>query len=105
MPASLEIIVSLVALVGAAYGMWEWDRPRRNGARLENYLRGRRRGYKSGRYPNYQHTEVHLKRELGLNQEELLEASNHTNNVNRVVTQKANGMAKEVLYEYNGTDC
>lgn len=80
------------------------DKPRRDGARLENYLRQRRRGYKQGRLPNYQQTEVHLKRELGLNPDELLRASNRTKNVNRVVTQHANGSAKEVLYEYSGTD-
>lgn len=104
MPASVEILVALVTLVGAAYGVWLWDKPRRDGARLEIYLRERRRGYKQGRYPNYQQSEVHLKRELGLNPDELLKASNRTNNVNRVVTQNASGMAKEVLYEYGGTD-
>jgi hypothetical protein len=57
MPASLEIIVGLFTLVGAGCGVWLWDKPRRDGARLENYLRERRTGYKRGRYPNYQQTE------------------------------------------------
>lgn len=104
MATTLENLVGLVTLVGAAYGVWRWDRPRRDGKKLENYLRGRRRGYNQGRQRNYQHTEAHLKRELGLNPDELLKASNRSSNVNRVVTQNANGMAKEVLYEYNEID-
>lgn len=104
MATSLENLVGLVTLFGAAYGVWLWDKPRRDGNRLESYLRERRKGYNQGRHRNYQHTEAHLKRELGFNPDELLKASSRSRNVNRVATQYANGMAKEVLYEYNGID-
>lgn len=97
---SLEAIGLLLALGGAGVGAWKWDKPRRDAARLENYLRERRLGYQQGRYPNFRQTEIHLKGELGLSPDEILQASNRSSKINRVITQHQSGMAKDVLYEY-----
>jgi hypothetical protein len=88
------ILTALVAVVGSAWFVMERGAKRR---RLEAYLKAERdKGQDKG-----QRSILHLIARVGLTEQEILQASFRSRHIGRVLTtNKADGIAKDILLEY-----
>lgn len=88
------IATALVAVAGSAWFVMERGAKRR---RLEAYLKAERdKGQDKG-----QRSILHLVARVGLTEPEILQASFRSKHIGRVLTtNKADGIAKDVLLEY-----
>lgn len=94
----------VVALVGAAVGVWgywryrhEWGKKRKA---LEKYLKRQKETAPPGK--KGQHTTNHIIRHVGLTEDEILKISFESDLIGRVIDTKDDGKAGDLFFEYLG---
>lgn len=93
------ILTAAVAVFWSGYAVFDRCRKRR---KLEDYLLKKWRAYDSKTdNGHYRHTIVHVMTELGLTEDEVLQASFRSNKIKRIAGQNARGLATDIRLQHS----
>jgi hypothetical protein len=93
------ILTATVAVFWFGHAVFDRRRKRR---KLEDYLLSKWRGYDAKTDKgHYRHTIVHLMTELGLTQDEVLQASFRSSKIKRIAGQNASGLATDIRLQHS----
>lgn len=96
-----SILTAIVAVIWFSYGILDRCRKRR---KLEDYLLKKWLDYDRTRDGHYRHTIVHLMTELGLTEDEVLQASFRSGKIKRIAGENENGLATDIRLQHSKAD-